>query len=317
MSAQPFLVRQAFDDFDAYSEAVEDVADTRYTMPKMDVSRWTISHLALPGSMHVQLTFEGGGLIAEGAARPDGYFLIRAREGVARCNGSIIGPGDLVTIRPSAEFCLSMDGAHEWVSVFIPSAIADAAGLAPILGAADAKGADVVPVCDGEEGAVWQLVDRFVSLATSHQAIAEGPCALAEFERDLARCLVRAHAVRDPVMPRSKGRPSVIDIRLIAKAMELIEYTPDDPMTVPELAVAVGVSERSLREGFCKFLGIAPRHYIQLRRLHHARKVLLANEVGETTVAQVAADQGMWDLGRFAQRYKETFGELPSETLRR
>ena len=75
--------------------------------------------------------------------------------------------------------------------------------------------------------------------------------------------------------------------------------------------------KRSLRDGFSKFLGVSPKDYIQLRRLHHARKALSAHQIGEVTVAEVAADQGMWDPGRFAHRYRKTFGELPSETLRR
>ena len=37
----------------------------------------------------------------------------------------------------------------------------------------------------------------------------------------------------------------------------------------------------------------------------------------ETNVAEVANDLGVWDLGRFAARYRQLFGELPSNTLRR
>ncbi len=42
-----------------------------------------------------------------------------------------------------------------------------------------------------------------------------------------------------------------------------------------------------------------------------------ASRHDELSVAQVGTDLGIWDLGRFAARYRELFGELPSRTLRR
>jgi AraC family ethanolamine operon transcriptional activator len=36
---------------------------------------------------------------------------------------------------------------------------------------------------------------------------------------------------------------------------------------------------------------------------------------GETTVTEVALQQGFVELGRFSQYYRALFGEYPSETL--
>ena len=83
------------------------------------------------------------------------------------------------------------------------------------------------------------------------------------------------------------------------------------------LVQVTAVSERALREGFRKYLGISPTRYMQLRTLNRARRRLAASPQEQGSVATVATDLGVWDMGRFAARYRQLFGELPSNTLRR
>ena len=113
------------------------------------------------------------------------------------------------------------------------------------------------------------------------------------------------------------GRPSVIDLGLISSAIEMIEDLPNDVVTIKDLVAATGVSHRTLQAGFQRFLGTSPQKYLQLRRLHQARKLLRDPQNGYDTVTQVAATLGLWDFGRFASRYQQVFGELPSTTLQR
>jgi AraC-like DNA-binding protein len=47
------------------------------------------------------------------------------------------------------------------------------------------------------------------------------------------------------------------------------------------------------------------------------RQRLLAGTHGTTTVTAEAADWGFWHFGEFSRAYKNCFGELPSDTLRR
>jgi transcriptional regulator GlxA family with amidase domain len=56
--------------------------------------------------------------------------------------------------------------------------------------------------------------------------------------------------------------------------------------------------------------------YLMTCRLELARNRLLS--VGEgTTVTQIALGCGFSDMTVFARKYREQFGERPSETLRR
>ncbi|MBW2509248.1 MAG: hypothetical protein JRE81_11500 [Deltaproteobacteria bacterium] len=46
-------------------------------------------------------------------------------------------------------------------------------------------------------------------------------------------------------------------------------------------------------------------------------RALRQAEPEETSVARVCLQNGAWELGRVAARFRELFGELPSETVRR
>jgi len=98
--------------------------------------------------------------------------------------------------------------------------------------------------------------------------------------------------------------------------LEVLEERDRQHIAVPELAGLVGVSERTLRRAFNEYYGIGPVGYLQLRKLHQVHHALQAAELEETTVASVLFQHGVWELGRFASRYRQHFGELPSETLR-
>jgi len=57
--------------------------------------------------------------------------------------------------------------------------------------------------------------------------------------------------------------------------------------------------------------------YLTRLRLHRVRQALMAATQGSTTVSIEALNWGFWHFGEFSRAYRECFGELPSETLRR
>jgi len=83
------------------------------------------------------------------------------------------------------------------------------------------------------------------------------------------------------------------------------------------LCKAAGVSERGLEYAFKEVMGLTPVSYLIRIRLHHVRKALLAATHGSTTVSAEALNWGFWHFGEFSRAYRECFGELPSDTLRR
>jgi transcriptional regulator GlxA family with amidase domain len=88
-------------------------------------------------------------------------------------------------------------------------------------------------------------------------------------------------------------------------------------LCVTDLCEAAGVSERTLEYAFKELMRITPVAYVTRLRLHQVRQALRAATHGTTTVTAEALRLGFWHFGDFARAYKECFGELPSDTLRR
>jgi AraC-like DNA-binding protein len=103
---------------------------------------------------------------------------------------------------------------------------------------------------------------------------------------------------------------------VVRKACSVIEERHDEPLTVGDVAAAVGVSVRTLQECFRRGLGTTPTQYLRTFRLEAARATLQSAEPGES-VTSVAFRHGFAHLGRFAADYRARFGERPSETMRR
>lgn len=97
--------------------------------------------------------------------------------------------------------------------------------------------------------------------------------------------------------------------------MDDLGYT--EPFHVEGLAQSLGIPRRSLFHAYRKVLGIGPRQYFELRRLHRLRQILRNTDESDATVTAVATELGFTDLGRLAANYRRQFGENPSDTLKR
>ena len=104
---------------------------------------------------------------------------------------------------------------------------------------------------------------------------------------------------------------------IIRRFHRVIEEYLDRPFDMTHLARTVGTSERTLTTCCQEHLGMGPKRYLILRRLHMMRRDLQRAALGETTVTEIATRYGFWQFGRLAVAYKAVFGESPSTTLAR
>jgi AraC-like DNA-binding protein len=105
--------------------------------------------------------------------------------------------------------------------------------------------------------------------------------------------------------------------RVTRRLEEVLKTSPDKPLYMPQLCAAVGASYTMLRDCCQDYLGMSPKRYLWLRRMHQMRRALRSADLEKTTVTELATDHGFWELGRFAVAYRSLFGETPSAALRR
>jgi len=102
----------------------------------------------------------------------------------------------------------------------------------------------------------------------------------------------------------------------VARTKEYIHEHARSLPTLSDLLRVAGVSARTLQTRFREEVGVGPIQYlreVRLRRVHEA----LRHPTPETNVTDVAIEWGFYHLGRFADQYRQRYGESPSATLRR
>lgn len=110
----------------------------------------------------------------------------------------------------------------------------------------------------------------------------------------------------------------------VRRALAYIDEHLADPISVVEIATAARLSPRGLQAAFRRELGVTPLEQVQRTRLAVVRDELVnsgrdsgSGASAGSSVAEIAHRWGFGHLPRFAARYRATYGENPSQTLRR
>lgn len=310
------MVSAEFRDCDAYFEAIDDV-NVRFTLQGLETNLWRINSLTLPHGINIQHCWSGSGSIAQGVSRDGGFELAVPAAGHYTANAEPVPFESALFMVPGSEFLVSIPKSHSWFGVFVPESLAIAIGLIGESGRRARRQTQIIRNTTPGECSVPSLLGRFFANVRMRPEIAGCEQALLRFEAELLAVMGRAYGFVPAPMSKNPGRTPVVDHRTVNRALDAIEASPETAIPMAVLVQATNVSERSLRAGFRKYLGMSPTQYMRLRTLNRARQRLAASRADQASVAKVATDLGVWDLGRFAARYRQLFGELPSATLRR
>lgn len=96
--------------------------------------------------------------------------------------------------------------------------------------------------------------------------------------------------------------------RHMAKAIQKMQDTIENPISAGLLASEVGVSTRQLERLFGKYLNTTPKKYYMEMRLERARNLLIQTEA---SVIDVAFACGFESAGHFARVYRAAYGLTP------
>lgn len=101
----------------------------------------------------------------------------------------------------------------------------------------------------------------------------------------------------------------------LRRVIDLIEKDPASQLSLTTLSSVAGVGPRSLQREFKEYMGVTPLEYIQWMRLRGAHDDLVTGN-GDT-VSEIAFRWGFTHPSRFAKAYKQRYGTLPFEVLRK
>ena len=102
----------------------------------------------------------------------------------------------------------------------------------------------------------------------------------------------------------------------VRQAIDYMRANLHLPLTMIDIASAIGVSSRTLHLGFRKFRDTTPAAYLRQIRLDAVYAELSSPE-NRLPVTEVALKWGFTHMGRFAAQYRGAFGNYPSETAKR
>jgi AraC family ethanolamine operon transcriptional activator len=159
--------------------------------------------------------------------------------------------------------------------------------------------------------AITVSLQQMVSRLLHADGIVTGP-ALRQLQCDLIDpFVVGMLSAESAPNPRQRLAGAMI----VRKVEDWVDGQSPATVHIADLSGALHLSRRTLQRAFTETLGMGPARYLTLRRLMAVRAELRRADPGATSVTTAAAKYGFWELGRFAQDYKRTFGERPSETL--
>jgi len=308
MPTQSFLTFEAF--FDANRHA-----SLRAMLLGRDYGNWVLTYLMV-NNLSVQWGHAGGKAVVEGASKLGGLTIFLQTEGASAFsgNGRRLDGLSLMVAGPGDEFCIAADASsRRWCSLFIPNGDLVSANGDATTAVGSMRGVFQLPP---------QRIERFRSVIEQlDEVVQREPAALESATAQKAAKQKLVREIRNVLaMPREVERPigrHVLPRRqIIRRSMDFVDQHDGEFLSVEQLATGAGVSERTLREAFQCYFGVAPVRYLSQRTLHQVRRALKAADPSRATVTEIAIRFGVWQLGRFARDYRLLFRELPSETLR-
>lgn len=225
-----------------------------------------------------------------------------------------LGPGDIAILaQPDLDYASQLDGARMQLVGFDLDYLTSVDGV-------DSVRRLRYDTLRPDQARRWVRTLEYVTQTVTDPLASSSPLVLGAAARMLAATTLSAfhpaeHPIDAPLAVADRADATPATLR---RAVTYLETNPDLDIGVTEVAAACHVSARALQLAFRRHLDTTPMAYLRRVRLERVHTELVAADpTGTVTVTDVAARWGVLGTGRFSAQYREAYGELPSETLRR
>ncbi|MBS0340876.1 MAG: helix-turn-helix transcriptional regulator [Proteobacteria bacterium] len=273
------------------------------------------------GDVRVESGTYNFAVIGQGAMPQDTVCIGLVDEGMelTRCNLESIGEDEVQVYAPGAELTYHATGASRWINVAMPEAKLQEMAMArlgrPISLAK--RGFKIYKLLRESRIQLQQLCYDALDLAAE---LAPTGGIAPQLAREMSRAFVTAYVdalgTAHVAEPNSKSATAQRHHQLILACERLLLGGGVSNVNLSEIARRSGYSQRSLELIFQNAVGMTPGRWFANIRLNGALRELVA-AAPDCSVTSVATRWGFRHLSRFAEHYRRTFGELPSETLSR
>jgi AraC-like DNA-binding protein len=161
---------------------------------------------------------------------------------------------------------------------------------------------------------IGNIAEAIIGGMRNNGPLLQSPIAMAHLTQAMAELVVRS--VPHRLSQFLDKKPFMIAPRHVRRAVEFMHANIDQPLTMPMVAQAAGVSIRALEIGFREFKETSPAAYLFKLRLRAARLDLLDPE-NKGAIQEICLKWGFYHFGRFSAVYRDSYGETPSDTRRR
>jgi len=235
-------------------------------------------------------------------------------------NGRPIGPNRMLTAEPGSMAELVVEAGYESVAILLSPSVL----MSHMIGRQREDtyrvphGIEMLQTKENNARGLFDWGKRLANTAALHlELFNDGKELRISVQTELLEMLLAAlDTTTTPQHARSHHTRQARN-RIVRLAENYALAHIEDRLYVTDLCVATGVSERTLQYAFQEVIGMSPVAYLTRLRLHRVRKALRMETCGSTTVSDLALRWGFWHFGDFSRAYKDCFGELPSESLRR
>ncbi|CAN7727756.1 AraC family transcriptional regulator [Phyllobacterium sp. LjRoot231] len=100
----------------------------------------------------------------------------------------------------------------------------------------------------------------------------------------------------------------------LALAEEFVRNNICNPVSITDIANAVGINIRALQRLFRKCRGVTPIQVLLNGRIAAAHEIILSGQA--TSVRELAAKLHFSNPGRFSKLYRKAYSAVPSEQIR-